>query len=58
MSCQARGERGQHEESTVANGDGETAQLAKPRAPAALRFARPAITGLLLLIVIAGDQRG
>jgi hypothetical protein len=54
MSCQARGERGQHEESTVANGDGETAQLAKPRAPAALRFARPAITGLLLLIVIAG----
>jgi hypothetical protein len=38
----------------VANGEAETAQLAKPRAPVALRFARPAITGLLLLIVIAG----
>ena len=38
----------------MANGEAETAQLAKPRAPVALRFARPAITGLLLLIVIAG----
>jgi hypothetical protein len=54
MSCQARGEHGQHEESTVANGEAETAQLAKRRASAALRFARSAITGLLLLIVIAG----
>jgi Domain of unknown function (DUF4129) len=38
----------------VANGEAETAQLAKARAPVALRFARPAVTGLLLLIVIAG----
>jgi hypothetical protein len=38
----------------VANGEAETAQLAGARASAALRFARPAIAGLLLLIVIAG----
>jgi Domain of unknown function (DUF4129) len=37
----------------VANGEAET-QLAKARAPMPQRFARPAMTALLLLIVIAG----
>jgi hypothetical protein len=38
----------------VANGEAEIAQLADAPASPALRFARPAIAGLLLLIVIAG----
>ena len=38
----------------MANGETETAQLTDARASPALRFARPAIVGLLLLIVIAG----
>jgi hypothetical protein len=58
VTCQALGENGLDEGNTVANGEADASKRVDVRAPLELSFARPVVTGLLLLIVIAGVRAG